>query len=242
MFAYFYLENRKEREIYHRILRGVLDKQTNIKLESVSKNNLQNAVRAMLTDNPQVFWFEGKVSVKEMPGSITIIPHYKYTCPEIQTASEKLSVQVSEIFKDVGNDSFEQAKALYEWLLNNVSYSTEASGQNIYEALVEKKAVCKGLSKAYQYLLSEINVFSTLREGTIDGRTRHIWNVVGMNGSYYNVDVSLGYKRFDYLFESDDINDRYRAFLKSDQNFSRIHRLWDSEKMHLSCPKDFKEN
>lgn len=100
----------------------------------------------------------------------------------------------------------------------------ENGGQNIHNAFIEKKAVCKGLSKAYQYLLLKFGVFSTVVDGTIDGIARHIWNIVEIDGVYYNVDISMRYSNFDILFDNDQKFDKYRMFLKSDEEIKHTHR------------------
>ena len=88
--------------------------------------------------------------------------------------------------------------------------------------------------------MTDLGVFSTLVTGTIDGNARHIWNVVEIEGEYYNVDVSLAYPEFDYIFVESDKSNRYRTFLKSDADFTGTHNWLDADSPRLTCKNSYK--
>ena len=122
---------------------------------------------------------------------------------------------------------FQKAKYIYNWILKNVSYGFGPhEGQTIEDALIGRKAVCKGLSKAYQLLMMKCGIITTLREGTIDGRATHIWNGVILDKETLNVDISMGYSRFSYLFREEITYDPYHCFLITDETISKTHRLF----------------
>ncbi len=226
--------NENEQKIYTQINDGITSLSSFIRADVTSKDNLSNIIRSVLTDHPQYFfWFEGRVSATKEKDCIVVMPQYLYAYTEIKTAEQ----QVEKVFLEIdccqtAND-YDKAKAAYDWLAENVCYSIENGGQNIHNAFIERKAVCKGLSKAYQYLLLKLGVFSTLTDGTIDGVARHIWNVIEIDGAYYNVDISMGYSNSDHLFDSLQSFDKYRMFLKSDAEMKRTHKCHDSG----SCPR-----
>lgn len=242
IFAYYCLKDNTERNIYLQIAHGISQMKNSIEIENYDKNSFQNAVRAVLTDNPHFYWFEGKMSVKSFRKRAIVSPHYIYNYSEIATAEGAISYILSDLMKYKYDNEYKKARILYDWILDNASYSAAFSGQNLYNVFVNKEAVCKGLSKAYQFLLMKLGMFSTIVFGKIGGQSRHIWNVVELEGNYYNVDVSLGYKVFDYLYTGADINNRYRAFLKSDEQFSQTHEILASKYAFLGCAYDYERD
>lgn len=121
-----------------------------------------------------------------------------------------------------------KVKFVYEWIIKNIKYGmTDTEGQNVYEALIKRKAVCKGISKAYQLILSRLDVFSILTEGTIgSSQSKHVWNVVKVAGEYYNVDVSIGYKCFSYMYQNNqNQKNPYRGLLLSDDQIEKTHHF-----------------
>lgn len=239
MFAYWFLKSEGERVLYDRLVREIGRRAEAIGLPAASEEEIACVIRAVLTDNPQLFWFEGRAAVDRDAERVLLQPVYLYDEDSIrrgQSQAERIAADLARLGSGGG---YEGAKAAFDWLLDNVSYAPGAGGQNLYTALVERRAVCKGLSKAYQFLLSRLGLFSTLAYGTIDGAARHVWNVVQIGNDYYNVDVSLGYPLFDPLFKAGAGGDRYRTFLKSDASFGATHRLTDPEAPHLPCRKDY---
>lgn len=225
--------NENEQKIYTQINDGIANLSSFIRTDVTSKDNLSSIIRSVLTDHPQYFWFEGRVSAVKEKGCIVVMPQYLYDYTEIKAVEQQIEKVFLEIDCYQTANDYGKAKAAYDWLAENVCYSIDNGGQNIHNAFIERKAVCKGLSKAYQYLLLKLGVFSTLADGTIDGVARHIWNIVEIDGDYYNVDISMGYSTFDHLFDSLQSFDKYRMFLKSDAEMKCTHKWYDSG----CCPR-----
>lgn len=239
----YWLLNENERKAYEQINDGIANLSSFVRTDAASKENLSNIIRSVLTDNPQYYWFEGKASARKENNCIFIMPHYLYSDSEIMSAEQQIEKTLLEIDCCQTANDYDKAKAAYDWLAENVSYSMTNGGQNIHNAFIERKAVCKGLSKAYQYLLLKLGVFSTLVDGTIDGIARHVWNIVEIDGSYYNVDISMRYSDFDDFFDSFQNSDRYRVFLKSDTEIMRTHKWFNSECCpHIKCNNTYERD
>lgn len=235
--------NKNEQKIYTQISKGIADSSSCVKTNATTKENITNIIRSVLIDNPQYFWFEGRVLVKKDKNEIIIKPHYLYGITEIESAIKLIEGLVRKFSCYQNSTDFDKAKVAYDWFTENVCYSMENGGQNIHNAFIEKAAVCKGLSKAYQYILLKLGVFSTLAEGTIDGVARHIWNIVEIDGDYFNVDISMSYSNFDHFFDSSQSHDKYRMFLKPDAELKQIHRWQNSGCCpRLICNKTYKKD
>ena len=140
------------------------------------------------------------------------------------TAQEAaVSAAVSSLLGSLGvnsMDSYSKIKTIYNWICQNVSYdyahvgNTEYLKQfSAYGALVEGTAVCQGYAVLLYRLLLESGVDVRVIPGT-GNSTLHAWNIVELNGVYYNVDSTW-----------DAGKDSYGYFLCSEADFSGHIRL-----------------
>lgn len=237
----YWLLNENDRKIYEQLSNGITNLSNCIRTDTISKERLSYIIRSVLTDNPGYFWFEGRISVRKEGKGITVTPHYLYSASEIKSAEHQIDIILQKFSLYQTETKYDKAKVAYDWLTENVCYSIGNGGQNIYNAFIERKAVCKGLSKAYQFLLLKLGVFSTLVDGTIDGVARHIWNIVEIDGNFYNVDISMGYSAFDFLFYDPKHSDKYRMFLKSDAEMTHICKQSNLGQMpRIICNQSYK--
>ncbi len=188
--------------------------------------------RSILDEHPEYFWFEGKWGISVTDGRVIIRPVYGFDRNN-RTIFEKRIEKRAEEITDAVTDEIRAARdtadgcmqdkellirAVYDWVLDHVIYSRgRREGQTVYDALIDGEAVCKGLSKTMQLLLGRLGIKISLRTGSIDGISRHVWNSVEINGKKYNIDVSMGYGSFDYLYQGSCADRRERAFLVSDE-------------------------
>ena len=109
---------------------------------------------------------------------------------ELQTERENVIVAWAESATDTMD--YGKIKFVYEYLIKSVEYDMDApDNQNIYSALVLKRSVCQGYSKAMQYVLNAMGVECTLVQGEAFGMT-HGWNLVKADDAYYFLDVTWG--------------------------------------------------
>lgn len=205
---------------------------------------LNEIVFAILQDFPNIFWFEGKWRL----GTNTeqrrcFIPVYTMDRRSIEHAKEKISFIVKSLDERLKNaDKRDIAKILYQWIAQNIEYgAVTGNGQNIYDALKEKKAVCKGIAKAYQFMLRRYGIFSSLAYGSIDGVGRHIWNVVNVDDKFYNVDICMEYSQIECLWNQGTRN-TYRGFLLSDRQLEKTHAWEDNYPYRIKCDYEVEDN
>lgn len=238
----FFLLDPKQQCFYEIVREAIAKHEQWIPIKGLTVSEVNSVLKAVLTDTPDFFWFEGKWSMENLEGKGYLVPKYTFDT----SASYEIRQQLDNICKDFcmtissNKSTYEILRVAYDWLITNVQYGvSQSNGQTIYDALIARKAVCKGLSKGLQYLLKQINCFSTLKEGTLDGVTKHIWNIVEINNKYYNVDVSMGYEAFSYLFEGNERNNRYRCFAVSDTQLLKTHRINYAAGSSLRCNYDY---
>lgn len=154
---------------------------------------------------------------------VRIIPEY-YTSKEQE---DELDQRVDDIILglNITEDMSDEAKvrAVHDYICENVSYDTvhkhtPGSGHiqsTAYGALVYNTALCQGYAVATYRLLKELGIDNRIVTGdaTVSLTTeRHAWNIVLVDGAYYNLDVTL-----------DDVNGSLSYYLKSDEDFAVDH-------------------
>lgn len=213
----------KEADIYSFIYNELLVHANSFEVEAPTEI-IDKVIKSIMLDNPELFWFEGKWKAIYEGNNVRVIPKYKMRI-NYKKISEFIENEVSVVLKKCGGSDIDNIKIVYDWLQTNIQYCYTDNDQTIEGVFTEKKAVCKGISKAFQLFMNNLNIPSFLIEGTIDGQTSHVWNVVFVNNNFYHVDVAIGYQRFSALFNRMNRNRHYPCFMVSDATINATHMI-----------------
>lgn len=185
-------------KIYSDIEDYIRNQSANIKIEqSTTSDKIRNAIRWVLRDNPDIFWFAHQYHYDE--ASFTI--HFQYTFSSERVKTIQLSIN------DVIENDFcldyvkkltqqEQVVYVYKWLVTYCTYNANSAyNQSIYSVFVRRNSVCTGYAKAAQYLFNLLGIESRLVFGRLhndkeDGR--HCWNLVKVDNEYFHFDACFG--------------------------------------------------
>ena len=134
-----------------------------------------------------------------------------------QAIEEKLDAAIAEM---TGTEPVRLALESAEYL-SKLCRNTEQAGyfQNtVYGAVVERYADSGGLALAYRALCRKLGIECLVVEGSAGsmGTKTHYWNIIGVDGEYYHVDVSLF------------AEDPERAFLLNDADMWG-NCIWETE-------------
>lgn len=116
---------------------------------------------------------------------------------------KNFNTKIEEIVKTIPVEAtqIEKEKIIHDYVIKHLSYDQEAASKNyaygdtlprafdIYGAICNKKAVCEGYSKMFQYLCYCVGINSTQVIGT-SGGVNHMWNAVNIDGDWYQVDTT----------------------------------------------------
>ena len=108
----------------------------------------------------------------------------------------ELNAVVDDIFNKLykPNDTkLNNIKAFHDYIINNSSYDTDRSDNNIinyksdiaYGPLLQKQALCGGYSDAMELFLEKMNIKSYKVSSE-----EHVWNAVELDGKWYNLDLT----------------------------------------------------
>ena len=180
--------------------------------EKELNNSYNDAINALNLDIPDIFYIDFSSMYLNIETSTNIFgTKYKLyintgkkeTYHNSQFSSqgqvENAILQVENIKKQIceistGND-FEKIRKSHDWLIENLEYESSSNNRgNVYGALIEKKVVCEGYSRAYKSILDELGINNILVTGTATnskGITEdHMWNYIQINNTWYAVDIT----------------------------------------------------
>ncbi|MBR3810351.1 MAG: hypothetical protein IKK46_08640 [Clostridia bacterium] len=199
-YRYAYNElNQNERNIYNVILQNIYSMPEKIEVPALEDGDLLKIFEAISYDNPDLFCL-GLTSTLQREGQkIYFVPDYIMTYEDY---SMKLS-NAKNIAMTIAQQAsayptqYEQELFVHDYIINHCNYSSDTSNPNVnnmYGCLVEGYASCEGYSRAFQYILSQLNIDNRIvtGEASDDGITYigHMWNFVVIDGKGYFVDIT----------------------------------------------------
>lgn len=170
----------------------------------LNEKQLTEAVEAYRDDHPEVFWLKSDFEYIDNDDSTSLFLSYSVqpdnSDPDrLKKAKEKFNKTVDKIIDGAPKNATDYELELYanDYLVENCVYDKEAAEtediagheNDAYGALVEKKAVCEGYSRAFQLLCNRLGIDCISVSGTADGEP-HGWNNVKLDGEWYEVDVT----------------------------------------------------
>ena len=206
----FSMLNLSEQKLYVDILSALLTFEENITLSTNSTEEIDKAFQCVLMDHPEIFYVDGYKYTKYTTGDeikrITFTGNYVYGREEADEKRAEIETEALRIMNAISKDStdYEKVKYIYETISNVTEYDLDApDNQNICSVFLNKRPVCQGYAKAFQYLLNQLDVPTTLVIGTVKNGEGHAWNLALIDGNYYYVDPTWGDAY--YLLSSQDI-------------------------------------
>ena len=155
--------------------------------------------------------YDGLVYTSEMTFNIE-----KYYTDSAQ--EQALDAAVASVLSDFsGSTDAELIQEIYDYLGATVNYDhaaaamekneiTDYTAWSAYGALVKHQAVCQGYALAFYRLALELGIDARIITGigyTSTGGGNHAWNVVRLDGKYYNIDATWGGNEWFLKGESD---------------------------------------
>ena len=115
-----------------------------------------------------------------------------------------------------GENDYESVKNVHDYIINRVKYDHSTAGENYtdIEGFRENRMVCQGYSMATFVLLSYMDIpvrIVTGEAGTDTERGSHAWNIVQIDGKWYNYDATWD--------DSEEYGTHYTYFLKNNEDF-----------------------
>ena len=193
----------------------------------VSADDIYSAYWAFDYDNPQFlelgsgYSYSYSITNGQKLMKTVKIDYSRKSSDVPQSKFESTARDVLAAAKAQPND-YERLKYVHDWIVNNTVYlkgdtyyESEADGPVIYG-----KAICEGYSKAFMYFAQSMGFDCVCVIGGAGG-VDHMWNMVKLDGQWYNVDVTWD----DPVMSDGSQTLRYNYFLISDSELRRDHSV-----------------
>lgn len=171
-----------------------------------------------------------EVSAKQNPIDGAYYYTIDYTVTYYGTADWERAVDraVEELLEQLAlydAEPYDKVKGVYDWICQNVAYdndhlddSSYTAQYTAYAALLDRSAVCHGYALLLYRLLLELGVNVRTVSGVAQGEN-HTWNLVELDGFWYNVDCTWDAPRAQAGAD-------YDYFLLCDEEFAD-HSRWE---------------
>lgn len=197
--TYFYQLSAIEKQAYNLIIESIYDMPEKILVPNLTQNELDEVFKAILDDNPDLFFVGRKCSLKTELWNVFIYFEYIMTPDEYAEAKAKFKEKGDLIIASLSDteDEFKTELEIHDRIVRSCSYKIEDDNyiySSSYGCLINGKAACEGYSKAAKYLFDRVGIESALVCGKAtpsDGIPGdHMWNVVKINGDWYHLDCT----------------------------------------------------
>lgn len=183
----------------------------------IAVEEVGNVFLAVYNDHPELFWLESSYRghFDRNGQCVDIALQFNSLVDNLDATKSEFKANAEEILSvaDHMSTDYEVERYIHNALLERITYDEGAAfNQSAYSALVNGRTVCAGYGRAFQYLMTEMGIpcyYSTGYAGE-----NHAWNIVKLDGEYYNVDVTW----------DDAEPNTYNFFNKTDADFASTHK------------------
>ena len=165
--------------------------------------------------------------------TITITASYYTTA----TQEKAVDTEVARLLNTLpvkGVSDYKKVKAVYDYMCANIVYDYDGlnAGTNYchtaHSAFIAHKTVCQGYASMFYRMMLELGIDARVIAGDANsystgpdyGNDEHGWNIVKLNGKYYNLDST---------WDAGVSPSNYEYFLVCDANFPN-HQPWSEYK------------
>lgn len=201
-YHYYYKQLSENEQKNYRILYYNLKSYDNeVSLENTKVSQVEKIYQAIMNDHPEFYYFKGTFQYKNDNHYLTIMPKYEMSETEVKEYNQKIEDYTQEIIQKAKSkdNKKDQVKVIYEYLIHTIDYQEGKNDQNMLSAIIEKKTVCAGYAKAYQYLLEQLDIESACLTGKTredDKNTQegegHAWVMIHLDDDFYYSDPTWG--------------------------------------------------
>lgn len=205
--SYYYDWAVPYRILYDAILKGIIDCRDHIDVPDgitpLDNNKVGAVYHCILWDNPAVFCIGEYAMWEALYDNGRKIKITSLYSPDsyIRNIRSQILSEVKKILSYKGlYEMGDIQKELYvhDYIIRNVSYDRsfgngKLNPYTVYGAVVDKLAVCEGISKLAKLLLNCLGIPAQVVSGNITrikGSSGHSWNTVMIDGKSYHLDVT----------------------------------------------------
>lgn len=193
-YPYYKMLTENERKLYKQIYANALNLSRSFKPDiEIKVNDLKKVIEAVYNDHPEIFWFDTSYGYKytETNNCVQITLNYNETINNIEESKKIFEENTNKIVEEANKlkTNYEKEKYVHDKIIEIVEYDESASlNQSAYSGIVNKRTVCAGYAKSFQYIMTKLGIRTYYVTGIAGGD--HAWNIVELDNEFYNVDLT----------------------------------------------------
>ena len=206
-----------QKEVYDQVYGAALELKESVTLcRQLDQSSIKNVMNAVFNDHPELFWLDTGYSYgyTSKGAVISVMLKYNETAQTLQSARQKFLNAAAKVINGASSltTDLDKEQYVYKALQNMCVYDENSDmNQSAYSVLINGSSVCAGYSRAFQYIMQQLNIPCYFCTGYANGGY-HAWNIVYIDGKYYNVDLSwddsLGDVSNTYSFAYFNLSDK----------------------------------
>lgn len=209
--------NAAEQELYDLLRVSVLQNRMEVSVArfGMDLKQVSRIFFRMLDDDPALFWMDNVVT-GWYEGDRSVVDRVElarfYEEEEKTPRLEGFYTGAAEVVEAAArlDTDLEKIRYVHDHLVDTVSYNLGKVGYGADSAVLDGEAVCSGYAMAFSHYMHQLGIPVAYCTGRAGG-VHHAWNLVMVDGAYYNVDVTWddpvgagGERSYEYFLRSDD--------------------------------------
>ena len=225
---YFEQLDNTEKHAYNAILSQVRGFPERIVVPELTNDQLNRLYKALLYDNPELFFLDRYSTVRQTKKTSYFYPRYRMGQPDYEAMLQKCVEVADKITEEVRQQksTFDKELLVHDKLIAMCRYSENTAymyRNTIYGVLCGNNATCEGYARTAKYLLDRLGVpcYVVSGQSSPPGSTAqsHMWNIVEVDGASYHLDLTWD----DPVLESGVNLIQYTYFNVTDSAISLTH-------------------
>ncbi|UJF36007.1 transglutaminase domain-containing protein [Paenibacillus hexagrammi] len=156
------------------------------------KRDVNRILQAAIDEDDYTHYIVKSYSYKAITSSGHSVITFHFTYWETAEQTSAVKVKVSEILSgiiDEGMNDYQKEKAIHDWIVSHIAYDTSLKSHSAYDGLMLGSTVCQGYALLAYEMLSQAGIPVKIEEGRARGQA-HAWNLVQLDGAWYQLDCT----------------------------------------------------
>ncbi len=182
-----------EKATYTALYDGIENMDKKIKLPyTISGKEYEKVFNLVYRQEPSFFYLDTQYMLSDKMSEVKML--YQISEEKKEEFQREIDEKALPILEAVNQKETEYEKILYihDYIAEVCQYSQEVdvNTSTIYGCLVNNLAQCEGYAKTLLYLARESGLSAMTVVGQTDDGVNHEWNIVRIDGKYYNMDLT----------------------------------------------------
>ncbi|MBR5134018.1 MAG: hypothetical protein IKV35_00290 [Clostridia bacterium] len=168
---------------------------------SLTLPEFERVFRYVRDDHPELFWVSGAYGYMYYVGNDGLNYIYSmqqnYGCTQEEIAAQQAAIDAAadECLDGITDETpyADRVKRVHDWLVLRADYDVSHKAAYTHDMrgiMLNGTGVCESYSRSFQYLMYRCGIQTIVTGGKAASGESHMWNVLLLNGDWYQMDVT----------------------------------------------------